>query len=572
MNKCDPLLNWKLELSISGAIHRLLYRSEYKGRGVADFPNTKRIIGDLNWLMLRFPVTIEDEESWTLAKEEATNHVVKRLEILKNPTKMEPPPFEFKGELKEFQKEGLAHLVHNERTLLADEMGLGKTVQALSFLLAAQAWPAIIVCPPHLIRNWQKEIEKFIVLPEIGQLSLLGTNNEQQTHIIKGLKPYKLPKASIYFTHYLLLRGWKKVLPEMGFKAVIFDEIQELRHTGTEKYSAASLLSDSTKYAIGLSGTPIYNRGGEIHSIMNILEFQCLGDWESFSREWCYGYGSDVVRDPELLGEYLKREGLMLRRNKADVLEELPPKRRVVQNVDFDEGKYGSLIQGAVDKALKIDSISDYFERGRMTREIVDESRKAIGIAKAPYVAAFVKMLLDAGERILLFAYHHDVWDIYKEELKAYNPVFITGKENAKQKDESIQVFKRRKTDVCCISLRSASGLNDLQSATCAVFGELDWSPAIHSQAEDRIQRIGVDESLDSILSYYLVAENGTDEVIQEFLGLKVSQFVGIMGDKPETEEDKLLAQNVATEHMKTIIDRLRKTGRKTKEQKGVRK
>lgn len=50
--------------------------------------------------------------------------------------------------------------------------------------------------------------------------------------------------------------------------------------------------------------------------MVNILDFHFLGDWESFTREWCYGYRSDIVAKPELLGEHLRREGLMLRRVK----------------------------------------------------------------------------------------------------------------------------------------------------------------------------------------------------------------------------------------------------------------
>lgn len=83
--------------------------------------------------------------------------------------------------------------------------------------------------------------------------------------------------------------------------------MQELRHTGTEKYSAASLLSDSCNQVIGLSGTPIYNRGGEIWNVINVLDFHFLGDWESFSREWCSGYGSAIVTKPDVLGAYLRR-------------------------------------------------------------------------------------------------------------------------------------------------------------------------------------------------------------------------------------------------------------------------
>lgn len=532
---------------------RLFPGSRSWENGSVKFPNSKRIIENINWLMLRFPLKVQEKKLWQISRQAALDHAVRIQAFNNRPIKVEKPP-QFIGELKEFQLEGLSYLQATERALLADEMGLGKTPQALAFLASQEAYPALIVVPPHLVKNWQREINKFIQLPTEGQLSFDSTNAAGSVHVIKGLKPYKLPKASIYLIHYLLLRGWKNVLPEMGFQAVIYDEIQELRHGRTEKYSAASLISSAVPYCIGLSGTPIYNRGGEIWHVLNIIEYHCLGDWDSFTREWCNGYGSDIVNSPDVLGAYLKREGLMLRRTKEQVLKELPPKRRVVQTVDFDGGKYGSLIQTAIDKAKMIDGISDRFERGRLTREIVNDSRQAIGIAKAPYVTAFVKMLLDAGESVLLFAYHHAVFDIYKEELKEHNPVEITGRQNAKEKDESVSNFMDGRSNLCMISLRAAAGLN-LQRATCVVFGELDWSPAIHSQAEDRAHRIG---QQDSVLCYYLVAEEGTDEVIQEFLGLKVSQFVGIMGDRAETEEEKAIAQSVASAHMAKVVEKLK--------------
>lgn len=544
---------------------RLFPGSDGRRPGQARFHNNRRANGDLNWLMLRYPLQIMEPEKWRAALEDATEHVLKREEIYLRPQKALPPPT-FKGELRPFQQEGLAFLLNNRRCLLADEMGLGKTVQALAFLAAAEDFPALIVVPPHLVINWTKEIRRFLVPPAPpGQIVTLFEgeyNMNDRVHVIQGLKPYDLPPASIYIIHYLLLRGWKKYLPDFGFKAVIFDEIQELRHKGTEKYSAASLLAQNTADVIGLSGTPIYNRGGEIWNVLNILEYHCLGDWDSFTREWCYGYGSDIVVKPELLGDYLKREGLMLRRTKEQVLKELPPKRRVVQTVDCDRGVYGKLIQEAVEKAGMLDTIKDAFERGRTTREIVNSARQATGIAKAGCVAAFVKMLLEAGEKVLLFAYHHAVFDIYAEELKEFKPVRITGKESPKEKEQAVEAFMQDRSPVVIISLRAAAGLN-LHKATCVVFGELDWSPAIHSQAEDRAHRIGQE---DSVLCYYLVCDEGSDESIQEALGLKVSQFVGLMGDKAESEEDRALAQVVATEHMNRIVEKLKARGKKEAE------
>ncbi|MBD3183317.1 ATP-dependent helicase, partial [Candidatus Poribacteria bacterium] len=478
-------------------------------------------------------------------------------EISQRPIKLDNPAG-FNGELREFQKEGLAFLMHNRRALLADSMGLGKTVIALSWLAQINQYPVLIVVPPHLVKQWESETKKFLntVKVEPSENNILRPDNELTYHTITGLTPYSLPKAHIYFIHYLLLRGWKDPFQEMDFKAIVFDEIQELRHAGTQKYSVASLVSEKCENVIGLSGTPIYNRGGEIWNILNILEFHCLGDWESFTREWCYGYGSDTVVDPELLGKYLKEEGLLLRRTKEEVLSELPPKRRIVQEIDADEGMYQDLIGKAVEIATEIPDVEDVFLKGRMMREAVNETRRITGIAKAHHVAQFVKLILEAGEPCLLFAHHHDVVDIYLKELAEYFPGCITGRENLKEKDWAVKNFMEERTNLLIISLRAATGLN-LPRARAVVFGELDWSPAVHSQSEDRAHRIG---TKDSVLCYYLVCGHGTDADMMEALGFKISQFVGIMGDKEETEAEKLLGKKDTTEFMKNVLEKLRDT------------
>ena len=525
---------------------RLFPGSAGHGRGEARFTAHRRIVGDLHWLMLRYPLVVktQDEKRWREALEEARAYALRREAARLLPEMANPPAGAFEGELRPFQQRGLAYLVQNDRALLADEMGLGKTVQALAWLSTMRAFPALIIPPAHLIRNWEAETGRFLRVD--GKKPIV--------HVIKGLKPYALPPADIYLMHYLLLRGWKKELPEMGFAAVVFDEIQELRHAGTEKYSAASLLSTAVDKVIGLSGTPIYNTGGEIWNVVNILDFHFLGDWESFSREWCYGYGNAVVVKPELLGEHLRREGLMLRRTKREVLPELPPKRRLVQEIDADDQVYRTLMQPVLEKLLhwRQDESMTASRRAILEEQISQEERQATGLAKAPYVCQFVKALLEAGEKVLLFAHHHKVMDDYKKELKAFAPAFITGRETGAQKDEAVRRFMEGKTDLCCISLRAASGLN-LQRAGCVVFGELDWSPAVHSQAEDRAHRIGQE---DSLLCYYLVSPGGSDMDMQEALGLKVSQFVGLMGDTPPTPEESALGASMARYHVQHLSQR----------------
>ena len=525
-----------------------LFPGSERRRGEARFTANRRIIGDVNWLMMRYPLEIapRDRELWKNALAQAREHVLLRMNAEKLPRRSTPPEGTFEGELREFQKEGLSFLLANPRTLLADEMGLGKTVQALACLAATKEFPALIVVPPHLLRNWQTEITRFLRLE----------GKPARVCVLTGLKPYQPPEADVYIIHYLLLRGWKQTLPQMGFKAVVFDEIQELRHGGTEKYSAASLLAEECERVIGLSGTPIYNKGSEIWNVVNILDYHCLGDWESFTRAWCDGYGNHLVRNPALLGEHLRREGLILRRTKEEVLAELPPKRRLVQEIDSDDKVYRELMRPVMDQLGSLLALHpDARERALLEEQVGRGERQATGVAKAPFVAAFVRALEDSGEKVLLFAHHHAVMDIYRKELAAYRPVFITGRESTTQKEEAAARFMEGKTNLCVISLRSASGLN-LQRASCVVFGELDWSPAVHSQAEDRAHRMG---QKDSILCYYLVAPQGSDRDMQDALGLKVSQFVALMGDQTPELSSVQDAQKAAKAHIEAMLKQYEK-------------
>lgn len=533
---------------------RLFPGSEGRGSGRAKFPANKRTFADLVWFLQRWPLQIVNPDEFDADYQETCRYVVKRQEINANPISAVPDVV-FKGELRPFQQEGLSWMLTNNRTLLADEMGLGKTVQALSLLATEQSWPALIVVPPHLVRHWEDKTPDFLDA-DADEHPLLA-QGKLSVHVIRGTKKAQgLPRAHIYVIHYLLLRSWRAALRDMGIKRVIFDEIQELRHAGTEKYSAASEIASLAEDVIGLSGTPIYNRGGEIWNVLNIIEYHCLGDWDSFTREWCTGYGSDTVRDPDVLGAHLRREGLMLRRKKEDVLKDLPPKRRIVEKVDTDNSMFADLIRNAVDLAKGAEQLKDRLARGRAELEAINETRMATGVAKAHSAAAFVRGLVEAEEPTLVFAHHHAVVDILLEQLRDLKPVCITGRENERQKWESKEAFRTGKSDICIISLRSATGIDGLQErARVVVFAELDWSPAVHSQAEDRAHRDG---QLDSVLCYYLVSSNGTDPEMQEALGLKVSQFIGLMGDEPESAEDRMLSAQASTNHMQRVLAKLR--------------
>lgn len=533
-----------------------------RGGGIS-FPGSFRTISDLNWLLLRFPLEVKCKEydKWRCAAVE--RH--RRRADGQDQRRTTPPP-NFLGKLYPYQEVAVSFLTTNRRALLGDGMGLGKTWSTLGAAATVGSFPVLVVCQTHVQLQWQRVIGALFNIAGGEQLGFYDSpfdlacrRGAKIAPLLKGQKPYQIPQTPFSIIHYGLLQWWGEHLRDRGYPVVIFDEIQELRHTGTQKYSEASLLSEAAEYAWAASGTPVYGYGAEIWSVLNAVEFHCLGSFEAFSREWCTGFGEKIVENPKALNGQLVRDGYLLRRKADDVAIELPKVVRHIQDVDHDRALFDELIESARSKADAY-KLASFTARGRLSRDIERESRQAAGVSKANFVADFVAALIESGERPLVYAWHHAVHDILRERLQNYNPAVISGRETMAAKAKNLRRYIDGKTDLVVLSLRSAAGLDGLQHrATCCVFAELDWSPACHSQCETRIARIGVDKTMEEVPSYYCVARNGYDEIMIDVLGLKKSQFAGLMGDEPEDHKEAEEAERRAQHRIQRLIEKLKR-------------
>jgi SNF2 family DNA or RNA helicase len=283
--------------------------------------------------------------------------------------------------------------------------------------------------------------------------------------------------------------------------------------------------------------------------VLNIIKPGCLGEEHDFIREWAGDhYGKTVIiKNPQALGTYLREQFLFLRRTRSDVGMELPRINTIIQNIDYDEESLQKFEQIAKVLAIKVTQGS-FMERGQAARELDMLARQSTGVAKAKGVAAFVRMLLESGEPVLLGGWHREVYDIWQEELSDFNPVFYTGAESAKQKSESEARFVSGETNLMIMSLRSGIGVDGLQNrCSTVVYGEFDWSPKVHDQFTGRIDRPG---QPDPVTVYFLTSDAGSDPLIIDLLGLKASQSAAIidpmqvMTDQHSDESRiKLLAQ-----------------------------
>ncbi|HBI00981.1 MAG TPA: hypothetical protein DDY18_05090 [Flavobacterium sp.] len=506
------------------------------------FPINLSACRDLVWIMERYKLEVE-ESLLNEIRNKSTEfdnlvHYVSTAD--KDPIyKVSPNALPLALPLREHQVKFQNMFKSVKRMLLADKMGLGKTASAISVLQEPESRPAIIVVPPTLCSQWEREIKRF----------LPGAS----THVIRGFKTYDLPQVDVLITSYNRLAPWQDIIvsEQYKFKTAIFDEVHELRHIHTGKRQIAKILSDRVGNCLGLSGTPIFNYGEEIWSVLDAIKSESLGSLDDFNGEWC-NWGK--VREPLVLNSFLKKQGLMLRRTPEECGMHFGEASKYVYTIDSDIEKLKEIQNVAKLLALSVLS-GNVGEDSEASREFDWKLRHATGVAKARPVAEFVKMILQEQEKVVLVGWHRDVYDIWAKEFSNIKTVMYTGSESTKEKEQAVKDFIEGDARIFIISGRSGAGLDGLQRAcNTVVFGELDWSPHVMDQVVARLDRDGQTKH---VQAYYLTIPDGADPFMIQILGTKRSQHEGLVegkqGDGMMVTANKDRVREMATAYLKSI-------------------
>ncbi|HWY35943.1 MAG TPA: DEAD/DEAH box helicase [Nitrosopumilaceae archaeon] len=540
--------NWSWKVTGSRAVimvSRVIPQSWYgDGPNEAIIADTGQNVQKIKWINDRYPLEILSKSTWN-------KKIAHFREKKKKPKKIEKlrqvnPGKQFKGKLLNFQKEGLDFLLKSSgNALLADEMGLGKTVQTLAYLATEnQTFPALVIAPLVTLNNWQREVGKF--LKKKSKNGRLLENQVPTSTLIRNGKSQDLGKFDIYIINYDLLHKRIDDLSKLNLKTIICDEVQHLRSKSTKKYSAVKKLTalKSIKYRIGLSGTPIYNRGSEIWPIVDILRPGLLGSFKEFCEYFCYvnekGKAIVLENKRESLGEELRKH-VMLRRKKSDVLKELKDKVRYKEVIDADINYYQKELD-KIWKKLEEDqkNAETAFDKFTSYKRAIQSERQAAGIAKLPHVIEFVKNIMEIEESVIVFCHHRAIHQLLHKSLGEYAPASIIGGQTDKERQKHIDMFQAGETKLMVAGLRAGNVGINLSRARYVIFAELDWSPAIHRQAEDRLHRIG---QKNTVFAYYLIGNGTLDDHVANVLVDKSYEIDAIMDEKIESFENKEKAE-----------------------------
>jgi SWI/SNF-related matrix-associated actin-dependent regulator of chromatin subfamily A-like protein 1 len=435
------------------------------------------------------------------------------------------------GELRPFQRAGVRYALAQRHTFLADEQGLGKTVQALATMELDDAYPAVVVCPASMKLTWEREVSRW--LPHRRTAVLHGRS-------AGGWASAGAAHAEIVILNYEIVDGHLDALAGLDPRALVFDESHYCKQPRAKRTKACLSLSarvadDALRLA--LTGTPILNRPKELVSQLRLIGR--LGDFES---------GASMARrfrGPVALERlhWHLRSHCYVRRLKADVLPQLPPKRQVPIPVELsNEDEYRlaerDLIAWLQSQPLELRSLESRIAAALRNERLVqlNHLRRLAGRGKLDAALAWIADFLESGEPLVVFADHVEVQHALVDRFSG--AVHVLGDDDVMARDAAMTAFQRSDgPQLIVCSLRAAGQGITLTRASNVAFLELDWTPARLAQAEDRCHRIG---QADAVTAWYLLAPDTIDETMAELLEHKRG-VIGAVTDGYVAEAESLV-------------------------------
>ena len=280
-----------------------------------------------------------------------------------------------------------------------------------------------------------------------------------------------------------------------------------------------------------LTGTPILNRGDEIFSLMQATKFDSDKANEEYITKVNKLYSLYFNYPYESYMKHILRTTVMIRRKKEDVLPQLPPKRRQIIEIEPDRNLVKCLIEEKKIESLEKNNFEEYSRQANRLRtknthfSEIARARHKTALAKLPQLCEFIEYLLTNSGCLIVYAYHLDVIDgIFKKFSDS--SVKFTGAESLQSKNDAVQKFQNGKANIFIGSLRAASLGITLTRSSTVLFAELDWTPAINTQAEDRCHRIG---QKTSVKIYHFVVNGSIDANIAKRVVEKQNVIDGIL-------------------------------------------
>ncbi len=434
--------------------------------------------------------------------------------------------------LRPYQKRGVAWLAHLARHgchgLLADEMGLGKTVQVLTLIASACPLPGsahLIICPASVVPVWQRESARFF--PHLSVEIL-----RQQNDFVHQ------PKDGLWIASYTQLRRHRKLLEQIEFGYAVLDEAQFIKNPDAKISQAC--MAVRARHRLVLTGTPLENRQLDLWTLFRFLMPGLLGGRKQMAEQ--------ANRMPLVQAERLRRQiaPFVLRRTKAEVLPELPPKVEStlicpltplqIREYNRLAGEGLAFLGEEVKTALRSKAVHLFTLLTRLRQTCCDpqllpwmKNTAPENSGKLLLLSQKAREILASGHKIVIFSQFVRLLERAEALLRKNHPEipFFTLTGRTLRREEPVEAFQQVPGAAgILVSLRAGGTGITLHAADYVFLLDPWWNPAVEAQAVDRVHRIGQDKT---VFVYRMVTHGTIEERIEQLKTSKRELFNAIV-------------------------------------------
>ncbi len=413
---------------------------------------------------------------------------------------------DFEYEARDYQLHALAYAIDNVNIINGDDVGLGKTFEAIIYAEVTESFPCLVVVPASVKYNWKREWDKI-------------TKGKRETAVIESRPKKKNPNnwdADVIFINYDILA--KKVgtgatyrfeeLKDIDWRMVIFDEAHFLKNGKSQRSKVAGRISNGDLSVQLLTGTATMNKPVELWNLLKLVNSDeyIANDWHHFITRYCGGYRgkfgwvTDGATNTMELNKLL-RENCYIRREKSEVLEELP--NFISQRIEIPISNERAYTKAEDDiiEFLRETQGEEKAEKAMQAEHLVALStlRKMSSEGKIKAVEGYLKDWKESGRKLLVFGLHTEGLEYLSKKFKC---PLINGNTSAKRKFE-IKEEWIVSDDIFLFGNMSSmgTGTDGLQKVCSdAIIYELPWRPSDLTQAIGRIHRSG--QTVPPVITY----------------------------------------------------------------------
>lgn len=396
----------------------------------------------------------------------------------------------------------------------------------------------LVVCPASLKRNWQREFNFWAPSKTVQVID--GDRRARKSQLAS--------KNDVYILNWELVRLKDEgvfyvlnMLKKMKFDVVIMDEAHKLKNRKSQTSKSCKDLAKAIPNVILLTGTPFMNKPDELWSLLNILDSKKFSSYWKFVEEFCHLNFNGFAKEVGGL-KFEKKESLkkllaphMLRRTKMKVLADMPEKMVQKIYLPLDSNQKTIYKEMAKDMYTKINEevVSASVVIAQITRLkqiTIDPTLMLSPTDLSPLSGKKMEVILGiiedlADKKVVIFSQFATACKRIHMTLQnaKYQGCILTGSNSSGERDYAVQKFQNDPDCQYLVVSTLAGGVGlTLTAASTAIFVDKYWTPAINSQAQDRLHRVGQKEPVTII---ELLAEQTIEEGIEEMLTKKYDQF-----------------------------------------------